>query len=192
MSIEEGENLNFAIPINDAKRLLFAKSPTLSALPNEPEEPEARTTSKQATPQEKLMCTAAAKQSFEEGGISNDPIRGITITSRWYVNHYDPESGACFVMTFCVREYTGSSPAEMDISVDDVLEHKNYAYFHGRSDSDSGLNSDASFYKAFEREISNKIVPACRIEVPKKKPTIWCTTNDEFISLVEKHFNISW
>jgi len=37
MGIEGGENLNFAIPINDAKRLLLAKSSKIQPLPNEPE-----------------------------------------------------------------------------------------------------------------------------------------------------------
>ena len=35
--LEGGENLNFAIPINDAKHLLLARSPKIQALPNEPE-----------------------------------------------------------------------------------------------------------------------------------------------------------
>ena len=35
--VESGENLNFAIPINDAKQLLVAKSSKLQNLPNEPE-----------------------------------------------------------------------------------------------------------------------------------------------------------
>jgi hypothetical protein len=38
MYFEGGENLNFAIPVNDAKRLLFNRSAALSSLPNEPEE----------------------------------------------------------------------------------------------------------------------------------------------------------
>ena len=38
MYFEGGENLNFAIPVNDAKRLLSNQSASLSSLPNEPEE----------------------------------------------------------------------------------------------------------------------------------------------------------
>ncbi len=38
MYFEGGENLNFAIPVNDLKRLLSNQSATLSSLPNEPEE----------------------------------------------------------------------------------------------------------------------------------------------------------
>ena len=43
MYLEGGENLNFAIPINDAKRLLLAKTSTIRPLPNEPEPIEAQT-----------------------------------------------------------------------------------------------------------------------------------------------------
>ena len=38
MYLEGGENLNFAIPVNDAKRLLLNQSATLRSLPNEVEE----------------------------------------------------------------------------------------------------------------------------------------------------------
>jgi hypothetical protein len=41
--LKNGENLNFAIPINDAKRLLLDKSTTIQALPNEPEPVHAET-----------------------------------------------------------------------------------------------------------------------------------------------------
>jgi hypothetical protein len=43
MYLEGGENLNFAIPINDAKRLLPAKSSKLQDLPNETEPVKAQT-----------------------------------------------------------------------------------------------------------------------------------------------------
>lgn len=42
MYFEGGENLNFAIPVNDAKRLLLSQSAKLQNLPNEPEEAEAK------------------------------------------------------------------------------------------------------------------------------------------------------
>ena len=41
--LKGGENLNFAIPINDAKRLLLAESTKTQTLPNEPEPVEAQT-----------------------------------------------------------------------------------------------------------------------------------------------------
>jgi S1-C subfamily serine protease len=50
MYLAGGENLNFAIPINDAKRMLLDKSTTIQALPNEPEPVKAQTPSSIATP----------------------------------------------------------------------------------------------------------------------------------------------
>jgi S1-C subfamily serine protease len=50
MYLKGGENLNFAIPINDAKRLLLDKSTVVQALPNEPEPVKAQTPSSIATP----------------------------------------------------------------------------------------------------------------------------------------------
>ncbi|MFI5059338.1 MAG: S1C family serine protease [Candidatus Acidiferrales bacterium] len=41
--LKGGENLNFAIPINDAKRLLLVESTKIQALPNEPEPVKAQT-----------------------------------------------------------------------------------------------------------------------------------------------------
>ena len=47
MKLEDGENLTFAIPANDVKRLLSNRSATLSNLPNEPEEaPQSETEQK--------------------------------------------------------------------------------------------------------------------------------------------------
>jgi S1-C subfamily serine protease len=42
LKFKGGENLNFAIPINDAKRLLLAKSSRIQPLPNEPEPVQAK------------------------------------------------------------------------------------------------------------------------------------------------------
>ena len=41
--LKGGENLNFAIPINDAKRLLLAKFSKIQDLPNETEPVKAQT-----------------------------------------------------------------------------------------------------------------------------------------------------
>jgi S1-C subfamily serine protease len=50
MYLEGGENLNFAIPSNDAKRLLLAKSSKLQDLPNETEPVKAQTHDGDAPP----------------------------------------------------------------------------------------------------------------------------------------------
>ena len=48
--LKGGENLNFAIPINDAKRLLLAKSSKIQSLPNETEPVKAQTHDGNAPP----------------------------------------------------------------------------------------------------------------------------------------------
>jgi hypothetical protein len=50
MYLKGGENLNFAIPINDAKRLLPAESAQIQPLPNEPEPVQAGTHTSDAPP----------------------------------------------------------------------------------------------------------------------------------------------
>ncbi len=87
--LEGGENLNFAIPINDAKRLLWTKSTAIRALPNEPEAvdisaglvPKARTDSGEIPP---LVPATAAKtnpsdrdhyqQLYDAGGFAHQVI----------------------------------------------------------------------------------------------------------------------
>ena len=62
MYLEGGENLNFAIPINDAKRLLGSTSSKLSALPNEHESAKQEHESNAPTSPE-LKTTGANPQS---------------------------------------------------------------------------------------------------------------------------------
>jgi S1-C subfamily serine protease len=58
--IKSGENLNFAIPINDAKRLLLANSSKVQALPNETE-PVKAPPAQQVNPQQQNAATNAQK-----------------------------------------------------------------------------------------------------------------------------------
>jgi len=77
--LKGGENLNFAIPINDAKRLLLAKSSKIQALPNETEPVEAQKpdedpsssgsgASAQTTPSDRDYY----QQLYDAGGFSGD------------------------------------------------------------------------------------------------------------------------
>jgi hypothetical protein len=66
MYFEGGENLNFAIPVNDAKRLLLNQSATLSSLPNEPEE---------------------APPSKTEPSVKTEPVTPLQKSVSW-MNHF--------------------------------------------------------------------------------------------------------
>lgn len=85
MYIKGGENLNFAIPIGDAKPLLLqASSAKLQNLPNEPEPTEAQTHEGNAPPSPAAPAAqtpAAARDFFERlndaGGFSDDPVEYV-------------------------------------------------------------------------------------------------------------------
>ncbi len=177
MSFEGGENLNFAIPINDAKQLLAKSSTRLLALPNEAQPqkvkkrdgpPPSPDSSRVTTLQEQQMCAAAAKKSFDEEKV------GLGVTSRWYSSHYDAKSSVCFIMTFSRFE---DPPLlnQMFISVDNALEHRNYALFHGNLQADGSYKALADY--------------ACSVD-PIGKDTVHCTTSVEFERLVNQYFNI--
>lgn len=67
MYLEGGENLNFAIPINDAKRLLLNQSARLQNLPNEALEKELPAEPVPVTPKlEPAQTSSPAYQSYQE------------------------------------------------------------------------------------------------------------------------------
>ncbi len=90
--IESGENLNFAIPINEAKRLLLTHSPNLQNLPNEappvgtqqPEEGQPATLAQQKT------CAEQAEREFNKRRQE-----GVNVDS--YTSHFNTAVGVCFV-----------------------------------------------------------------------------------------------
>jgi len=75
MYLEGGENLNFAIPINDAKGLLLAKSSKIESLPNEPEPVKTETHAGNApssiAPPSPVEHAATAEQCEADGRVWN-------------------------------------------------------------------------------------------------------------------------
>jgi S1-C subfamily serine protease len=92
--IEEGENLNFAIPINDAKKLLLSPQ-KLASLPNEPMPNEAgapeeakETAPEQAPETDQQRCDeTAAKYVHEYFVFYGEPPSGSYIVSTITRNH---------------------------------------------------------------------------------------------------------
>ena len=80
MYLKGGENLNFAIPINDAKRFFLAKSPKIQHLPDEPEPAEAQTqggdapSSVSSTGQTTLSDRDYYQQLYAAGGFAHEVI----------------------------------------------------------------------------------------------------------------------
>ena len=70
MMNENGENLNFAIPVNDAKLLLHKQSAAMHGLPNEPEESEAAPAAPPSMPATKIddmdkrWCSEVSEKYF--------------------------------------------------------------------------------------------------------------------------------
>jgi len=66
MHLKGGENLNFAIPINDVKRLIFTDSLELHKLPNEPESASEEASSSTAGEAPNAQVNSPAFQSYLE------------------------------------------------------------------------------------------------------------------------------
>jgi hypothetical protein len=81
--LEGGENLNFAIPINDAKRLLLAESSKIRDLPNEPEPAEAQTQPQRPGPANDALewmqnsLDAGDADQYQQAGEEKDSLRLI-------------------------------------------------------------------------------------------------------------------
>ncbi len=85
MYLEGGENLNFAIPVNDAKRLLSAQSTMLQNLPNEAEPKEAPPEESPAPPSAGRDLDSPAYRQYQELLKAND----LTIETGIYACFYD-------------------------------------------------------------------------------------------------------
>jgi S1-C subfamily serine protease len=78
MHIRGGENLNFAIPLNDAKHLLASSSTKLSPLPNQPEPQHAQKHDAAGAPSSSTQLSSSPtgrdyfRQLFDAGGFSGN------------------------------------------------------------------------------------------------------------------------
>jgi len=162
MFLEGGENLNFAIPVNDAKSLLQNQSTRLQPLPNEPE--DARNTgpakSDGSTGQPTDPVNAIARCSEQAKAYAKDQE-----SSRWsyqeYANHYEAKARVCYVVIRQVKVNRVDATTETKITVADAFENNEVGYFLG-----GPLKDDAKGY-------DTEPVRDCRIDPPKGE-TIFC------------------
>jgi hypothetical protein len=103
MYLEGGENLNFAIPVNDAKRLLLNQSTKLHSLPNETDPAKTQT-------QDHEEATTGARhyyrQLLEAGAFSlngKNSYKGMLPTEDYACFSDDPQSDTFF--TFVAKGY---------------------------------------------------------------------------------------
>jgi Trypsin-like peptidase domain len=99
---EGAGNLNFAIPVNDAKLLLHEQSATLRDLPNEPDEsqgaevpktPKAKT--HQEDPRDQHWCTIRAEKYFQYSVLDYSHVKYAFKAG--YSSHADMEKYKCYV-----------------------------------------------------------------------------------------------
>ena len=98
MGLEGGANLNFAIPINDAKRLLLSPLGKIHALPNEPEPVQAETRNENTTNGFHLRTECAGLAAKLEKANSSNSV----IADSWSSN-YNVKYDRCFVLNSYYR-----------------------------------------------------------------------------------------
>jgi hypothetical protein len=191
--LKGGENLNFAIPINDAKGLLLAKSSKIQALPNETEPVKAQThdgnaPSSVASPSagstavgyaataEQIDCRARADGMLqEERKRYSDPPGLYTITLATDSSHVDPfGTGICFVLldiAVSVKHTDGKTESMLSLDVLDAIGRTNYAEY-------------------FVATVDNVPEIACSVKRPGWAAPRICTTGDEFTRLINMLFGL--
>jgi len=191
--LKGGENLNFAIPINDAKGLLLAKSSKIQALPNETEPVKAQThdgnaPSSVASPSagstavgyaataEQIDCRARADGMLEEERKRySDPPGLFTITHATDSSHVDPfGTGICFVLldiAVSVKHTDGKTESTLSLDVLDAIGRTNYAEY-------------------FVDTVDNVPEIACSVKRPGWAAPRICTTGDEFTRLINMLFGL--
>jgi S1-C subfamily serine protease len=175
MYFEGGENLNFAIPVNDAKLLLQKRSAKLQDLPNEADTEESpKETNAEATPAQEQTCN---KQAEKFAGYKRRDYGHVKYPFKsGYTNHYDAETSRCYVEV--VLDFgAGKNPTQ------------SIGWFSGRlyfiydaSVEGEGSPEYGSFNQSEDRE-------SCSIQ-PSGRPNIRCRSEEEFNELGLKYFGI--
>lgn len=172
--LEGGENLNFAIPINEAKRLLLNQSAKLQSLPNEAPAPApdpGNSESKHASLAELKACREQAELTFAKE--EPDPeIWRVTHT-----NHFNPKSGVCYLETRRPR-----TPPSSD-SLAWVYNRYIFDAFEDRS--------VGAFIELYMRSEKGVGVPQLCVIFPEGQPEITCNSEEEFDALALKYFGIT-
>lgn len=179
MYYEGGENLNFAIPINEAKHLLNNQSAKLQSLPNEPPDTP-------VSPNVEIHTGTLAQQKACKEEAEPEFAKFIKFNGTgYYTSHFDPSSGICF-MEMSTDRYPNSSDTPIWIygrHVDNVLENRivgqfSQVYIH----TDQNSKIDAP-YKA-------RGGPFCIVS-PPGQPEVTCKTEQEFDYLTLKYFGLT-
>lgn len=184
--LKGGENLDFATPINDVKRLLVATpGAAIKNFPNEPEPKEAQSeTAQKVTMEGQKICSEQADNVLQKTKrMPGNDDKYVTLN---VANHYDPSMSICFVEISKSRRlprqiaeagtFTKASLTESDgelraFSIEDAF----------------GGNTVGELIQVFPYEHPPQI---CKIQ-PPGQPEIHCASDTEFRDLAFKYFGIS-
>ncbi len=176
MYLEGGENLNFAIPVNDAKSLLQNRSAELWDLPNETPAPAPSTSeTRHASLAEQKACGEQVKLLSE----SEDRSIQKNVFHTTFASHFDTASGACYMTTTSPHYSTCTAECA-------------WVYNHGINDAFEdrivGLYSETHIHS--EKGDDKRVGGAFCIIYPPGQPEITCKSEDEFNALAQKYFGI--
>lgn len=177
MHFKGGENLNFAIPINDAKRLLINQSVKLQGLPNEPEPAEtSQEAHEEATPAEQNTCNEQAKKFVRYKVAAHDDVPSVQYTS-----HYDSSADKCYVestLLFFPGTYPDGHMYVSYISIEDAYSEGEGGYVYGYLGLAENRGLDRTGYDQ------------CEI-APPNHTQIDCRSEEEFDDLALKYFGVN-
>jgi len=136
MYFEGGENLNFAIPVNDAKSLLQNRSANLQNLPDERESASAAKPERSRTKPSKNKISPDAARTAQHASVADQREcwqQAHSLGDDRYTpekSHYDPASKTCYVQLVHMEAPTWESILWV-IEVKDAFEGKQYAVYSG-------------------------------------------------------------
>jgi Trypsin-like peptidase domain len=174
MYLEGGENLNFAIPVNDAKRLLLNQSAKLQDLPNEAPPAEQAEPRPAGTLEQQAACSQQSEHLFAK-------IYTPNVFDNLQESHFDASSGVCYMIVTGPR----SSSDQKDLQ-----------WIYQRSIKDAfggqvvGLFNQLVMYSDGEKRIPEKRLPPFCMIHPPGQPEIMCSSEDEYNVLALKYFGI--
>jgi hypothetical protein len=184
---EGGQNLNFAIPVNDAKLLLEHRPAVLRDLPNEPlpvEEESPGERHGEAAPSQQKACDEQAEKF-----VRNDRLGFEVSAEIGYANHYDPKTNKCYVEIS--TDFGGGKKYPIGKTTGVYYTGKNYTIQDAFSEGEGGL-----LYGKFNFHREDITVQGGECHIyslgytyeTRNSPDIRCRSEQEFNDLALKYF----
>jgi Trypsin-like peptidase domain len=170
--LDGGENLNFAIPVNDARRLLLKQNSALRNLPNEAEPKETLKDSHEDTSSQQKACDEQSEKFARYQRQETQDNIGVPLRSG-YTNHYYAKVNKCYVETTFIY---GDGKKEVVVGTHD-------RYFgQDRQIGDAFSEGHGSrFYGSFSADAHQCIIQS-------DGGVITCRSVEEFDELALKYF----